>query len=132
MPVVESNLPEYLPLSMYGDGMKKVLTILNALVSAKNGIVMVDEFETALHTSVMENVFKFVILTCKKLNVQLFLTTHSIEAVDKVLKCAGDEIDNIRIITLKKDEESEGTLSRSLKGSEVLEDRENFDFEVRR
>ncbi len=131
VPVVESNLPEYLPLSMYGDGMKKTLTILNALVSSENGIVLVDEFETALHTSAMENVFRFVISACKKLNVQLFLTTHSIEAVDKILKCSNEEIDNIRIITLKKDDVSEKTLARVLKGSEVLEDRKNFDFEVR-
>jgi len=131
VPVVESNLPEYLPLSMYGDGMKKTLTILNALVSSENGIVLVDEFETALHTSAMENVFRFVISACKKLNVQLFLTTHSIEAVDKILKCSDEEIDNIRIITLKKDDVSEKTLARVLKGSEVLEDRKNFDFEVR-
>lgn len=131
VPVVESDLPEYMPLSMYGDGMKKVLTILDALVSAENGIVLVDEFETALHTSAMENVFKFVISACKQLKVQLFFTTHSIEAVDKMLNCAGEEIDDIRVITLKKDAVSEKTLSRSLKGSEVLEDRKTFDFEVR-
>ena len=131
VPVVDSNLSEYLPLSMYGDGMKKVLTILNALVSAENGVVLVDEFETAIHTSVMENVFKFMILAAKELKVQLFLTTHSIEAVDKVLNCAGEEIDNIRVITLKKDTTLDQTLSRNLKGSEVLEDRNSFDFEVR-
>ncbi len=131
VPVVESILPEYLPLSMYGDGMKKVLTILNALVFAEGGVVLVDEFETAVHTSAMENVFKFMITTAKELNVQLFLTTHSIEAVDKVLSCAGEEIDNIRVITLKKDDVSGQTLSRNMKGSEVLKDRKNFDFEVR-
>lgn len=131
VPVVENDLSEYLPLSMYGDGMKKALTILNALVSAENGIVLIDEFETALHTSVMEKVFEFVYSACKQLNVQLFITTHSIEAVDKLLECAGEEIDNVRIITLKKDSASKQTLTRSLKGSEVLEDRKNFDFEVR-
>ncbi len=89
------------------------MTILNALVSSENGIVLVDEFETALHTSAMENVFRFVISTCKKLNVQLFLTTHSIEAVDKILKCSDEEIDNIRIITLKKDDVSEKTFGKS-------------------
>jgi len=131
VPMVESNLSEYLPLSMYGDGMKKALTILNALVSAENGVVLVDEFETAIHTSAMENVFKFMILAAKELNVQLFLTTHSIESIDKILRCAGKETDNIRLITLKRDTETRKTLSRNLAGSEVLKDRESFNFEVR-
>lgn len=131
IPVVESGLPDYLPLSMYGDGMKKALTILNALVSAENGIVMIDEFETAIHTTAMENVFRFMITVAKELNVQLFLTTHSIEAVDKILISAGDMIDDVRVITLKKDENTGKTLSRNLKGSEVQKDRDAFDFEVR-
>lgn len=131
IPVVESGLPDYLPLSMYGDGMKKALTILNALVSAENGIVMIDEFETAIHTTAMENVFRFMITVAKELNVQLFLTTHSIEAVDKILISAGDAIEDVRVITLKKDENTGKTLSRNLKGSEVQQDRDAFDFEVR-
>jgi len=131
VPVVESELPDYLPLSMYGDGMKKALTILNALVSAENGIVIIDEFETAIHTTAMENVFRFMITVAKELNVQLFLTTHSIEAVDKVLTSAGADIDNIRVITLKKDQKTGKTLSRNLIGSEVQQDRDAFDFEVR-
>jgi hypothetical protein len=44
---------------------------------------------------------------------------------------AGDELDNIRVITLKKDNTLSQTLSRNLIGSEVLEDRKNFGFEVR-
>ncbi|MDO9493338.1 ATP/GTP-binding protein [Acetobacterium sp.] len=131
VPVVESELPDYLPLSMYGDGMKKALTILNALVSAENGIVIIDEFETAIHTTAMENVFRFMITVAKELNVQLFLTTHSIEAVDKVLTSAGADVDNIRVITLKKDQKTGKTLSRNLIGSEVQQDRDAFDFEVR-
>jgi len=130
-PVIDSGLPDYLPLSMYGDGMKKALTILNALVSAENGIVIIDEFETAIHTTAMENVFRFMITVAKELNVQLFLTTHSIEAVDKVLTSAGADIDNIRVITLKKDQKTGKTLSRNLIGSEVQQDRDAFDFEVR-
>lgn len=131
IPVVESVDRGYIPLSMYGDGMKKVLTILDALITAENGVLLVDEFETAVHTSAMEKVFGFMIDTAKKLNVQMFLTTHSIEALDKLLESAGEELEKVRVITLKRDRESKKILSRSLNGEEVLEDRKNFDFEVR-
>ena len=131
VPVVECESRDYLPLSMYGEGMKKALTILNALVVAENGVVLIDEFETAVHTSVMAKVFEFMIIVAKKMNIQLFLTTHSIEAVDKLLLSAGESIDSIRVITLKRDNEFGKILSRSMKGSEVSEDRKSFDFEVR-
>lgn len=131
IPVIECESRDYLPLSMYGEGMKKALTILNALVVAENGVVLIDEFETAVHTSVMTKVFEFMIFVADKMNIQLFLTTHSIEAVDKLILSSGKSIDKIRVITLKRNNDSGNILSRSMKGSEVLEDRNNFDFEVR-
>jgi len=79
----------------------------------------------------MEKVFSFMINAAREINVQLFLTTHSIEAIDKLLGCAGDGIDNIRVITSKRDIASGHTLSRNLTGSEVLKDRQTFDSEVR-
>ena len=38
---------------------------------------MVDEIDTGLHHSVMEGMWKLVIITAKRLNVQVFATSHS-------------------------------------------------------
>ena len=35
-----------LPLNVYGDGMKKAILLMSAVVKAKNGILLLDEFET--------------------------------------------------------------------------------------
>lgn len=128
VPVIE-NSNNYIPLSLYGDGTKKALTMLNAIVSAKNGVVLIDEFETALHTSAMKQVFRFILEVSKQLNVQLFLTTHSIEAVDKLLESARTDVDNIRVIRLKK--KNEMTFSKVINGKEALEDRKEYNMELR-
>lgn len=119
------------PLSVYGDGMKKALTILNEMIAAKNGLVFIDEFETALHTTAMEKVFNFMLSLAKRLNIQLFLTTHSIEAVDKMLLSAKDDenIDSLRIVRIKK--KATKAFARVQKGSVALEKREENEMELR-
>lgn len=129
IPVLELSSGEYLPVALYGDGLKKALTMLNAIIKAENGILLVDEYETALHTSVMAKVFKFMVEVAKRENVQLFLTTHSIEAVDKFLYANEDMLEDISIIRLKKKENK--TYAKIMNGKEALENRENYDLELR-
>lgn len=129
VPVVDVSEDEYLPLSLYGDGMQKVLTIINAVIKAENGVALIDEFETALHTSVMSKVFRFMIDVAKEMNVQLFLTTHSIEAVDKLLESASDDIGSVRVIRVRKGKEK--IFAKVLDGIKALEFRNNYDMELR-
>ena len=87
-------------LNAYGDGMKKAMLLLSAVLRAKDGILLLDEFETAIHNSAMENVFSWILNTAKKMNVQVFMTSHSIEAIETVLKCCPNIQDEMRMITL--------------------------------
>jgi AAA15 family ATPase/GTPase len=118
-----------LPLSVYGDGMKKVLTLLNALISSKSGVVLVDEIETSVHTSAMRETFGFFLETAKSLNVQLFLTTHSLEAVDKLLESAGDDLSRIRVIRLKN--KAGKTYAKTISGTQAKDYRERLEMELR-
>jgi AAA15 family ATPase/GTPase len=67
--------------------------------------------------------------TCKKRNIQLFLTTHSIEALDYILGCNGTDLSEIRIITLKKKDNK--TYSRIIDGVTAEELRSNNSAELR-
>ena len=123
-----------MPFSVYGDGIKKILFILNRLFDAENSILLIDEIETGLHRKYFDILFPVVIALAKKLNVQLFIATHSLEAIDSLLKYGDyenskDKNDPIRVITLKKD--GNKTISRNLTGRHVSENREAFNFEVR-
>lgn len=118
-----------LPLNMYGDGMKKAVLLMSAVIRAKDGVLLLDEFETAIHTSAMNKVFKWILETCKKLNVQLFLTSHSKEAIDKILKCAPDIRKDIAVYTLYKEEKM--TSVRRLTGDKAIEVQDEMGLELR-
>ncbi len=118
-----------LPLNVYGDGMKKAVLIMSAAIAAKDGVLLIDEFETAIHTSAMEKTFKWIIETCKKLNVQVFLTSHSKEAIEKLLKCSSECIDDIAVYTLSKRENR--TAVRRLDGRKAIELQDNMGLELR-
>lgn len=122
-----------MPLATYGDGIKKVLVLANAVAAASGGILLIDEIETAIHKKYYDDIFRFVIKACKAFDVQLFITTHSLEAIDGILATSDYEIqedeDNIKVVTLKR--ENDSTFSRVLNGREVFTDREAFGFEVR-
>ena len=134
---VKNRANGLMPLSTYGDGIKKVLAIANAIAQAANGILLIDEIETAIHSKYYDDIFRFIIKASVQYNVQLFITTHSIEAVDGLLNTQtidgeySESSDLIKVITLRKDSVSGKTMARPMTGKEVFDGREKFDFEVR-
>jgi AAA15 family ATPase/GTPase len=64
-----------------GDGLSRVLQVILALVNAKDGILLVDEFENGLHWTVQPKLWNLVFRLSKRLNVQVFATTHSQDCV---------------------------------------------------
>lgn len=118
-----------LPLNVYGDGMKKAVLMMSAVIRAKNGILLLDEFETAIHTSAMNKTFKWILETCKKLNVQVFMTSHSKEAIDKILKCTPELLDEITIYTMYKN--ADNIFVRRLNGKKAIEVQDEMGLELR-
>jgi len=121
-----------MPLSTYGDGIKKILAIANGIAKAVKGVLMIDELETSIHSRYYSDIFRFVIKACKQFQVQLFVTTHSMETIDELLVAqdySNHDSDAVSVITLKKDVDK--TYSRTLTGRHVLSNREEFGFEVR-
>lgn len=76
------------PLYTYGDGMKKALSLAAHILDAKDGILLIDEIETSLQASNLRHVFAWLLRACRQLHVQLFATTHSLEAVSALVSCA--------------------------------------------
>lgn len=122
-----------MPLSTFGDGIKKVLVLANAIARAAGGVLLIDEIETAIHKKYYDDIFRFIVKACKTFGVQTFITTHSLEAIDGLLATQDYEEqtaeDNISVVTLKR--EDNNTYSRVLSGREVAFNREAFGFEVR-
>ena len=129
-----------MPFSVYGDGIKKILYILNKLFDSTDSILLIDEIETGLHKKYYNKLFPVVFELAQKLNVQLFIATHSLEAIDAILSYAQydnapENNDPIKVITLKRVNPSGGSgsnvVARNVTGKYVYENRKAYEFEVR-
>ncbi|VXD19196.1 conserved hypothetical protein [Planktothrix serta PCC 8927] len=74
------------PVSTFGDGIRRLLHIALKLASVKGGVLLIDELESTIHTEALQSSFNWLVKWCKKMDVQLFATTHSLEAVDGLLE----------------------------------------------
>ncbi len=68
---------ERIPIGSMGDGIWRLLSLCLALVQARGGTLLVDEIDTGLHFSAMSEMWKLVIETAQRLDVQVFATSHS-------------------------------------------------------
>ncbi len=69
------------PLGSFGDGMRRLLALSVSLVQTTNGFLLIDEIDTGLHFSAMEEMWKLVVSTARQSNVQVFATTHSYDCI---------------------------------------------------
>jgi len=72
---------EPIPLGSMGDGMRRVLAIVASLVSVEKGTLLIDEIDTGLYYGVLKDMWRLIIETATRLNVQVFATTHSWDCV---------------------------------------------------
>jgi hypothetical protein len=72
-----SDVAQRIPIGSTGDGMWRMLGLALALANAKGGVLLVDQIDTGLHYSVMENMWRMVSERAAALTVQVFATTHS-------------------------------------------------------
>lgn len=133
---VKSSKLGLMPLSTYGDGIKKVLSLANGIIEAADGVLLIDEIDTSIHYRFYADIFNFLVKAALKFNVQVFITTHSEEAIDEILKTQNydnrniEQADPINVITFRKDDFG-NVRSRSMSGFDVHTNRELFNFEVR-
>ncbi len=127
--ILSKSHKKALPLNVYGDGMKKALLLMSAVVRAKDGILLLDEFETAIHTSAMDKTFRWILETCIKLNVQVFLTSHSKEAIEKLLRCSPRLQNQMAVYTLFREDKK--TTVRRLTGEKAIMVQDDMGLELR-
>lgn len=86
------NIKEKVPLSVFGDGLKKYLHIVSAFMADNAKTIYIDEVENGLHFSRMKLLLMCVIDFIndnKDGNLQVFMTTHNqefIEILDQVIR----------------------------------------------
>ncbi len=129
IPLVKiKGIDEPLPLKSMGDGITRLFHIIVALVNARNGLLLIDEFENGLHWSVQPKIWDIVFQLSERLNVQVFATTHSRDCLES--------FDNAwnkypELGTFFRLDSRDGLIRATEYTSEILTDAVDMDVEVR-
>lgn len=97
-----SNGEERIPIGSMGDGIWRILGLTLAIVNARNGVLLVDEIDTGLHFSAMSDMWKLIWKTAKRLNVQVFATTHNSDCWRSLAELASNENPSDEGITIQR------------------------------
>jgi AAA15 family ATPase/GTPase len=74
------------PLEYFGAATVRMLSLLIKLAECKDGMLMIDEIDTAMHYTHLKEIWETVIAGAEEFNVQVFATTHSNECVMALAK----------------------------------------------
>ena len=115
-------------LASFGDGLWRVFEIGMLLASVRDGVLLIDEFESAIHPQLLSDFTRVVQRLAVELNVQVFLTTHSKEALDAFIT-NNYKTDDIAAYALRQ--HPEGIDVRRFDGDQLLLLHEAADFDLR-
>ena len=115
-------------LSSFGDGLRRVFEIGLLFASVRGGVLLIDEFESAIHPQLLQRFTHLVQELAVLHNVQVFLTTHSKEALDAFVT-NNYRSDDIAAYALRRC--PEGVAVRRFDGDQLLLLHEAADFDLR-
>lgn len=92
IPIVKiAGIDDPLPIRSLGDGMLRAFSIVLALVNARDGILLIDEFENGIHYTALPDLWRLIFQVARRLNVQVFATTHSWDCIEGFQKAASTD-----------------------------------------
>ena len=120
---------EPVSIGSLGDGIWRMLGLVLAMVNLENGILLVDEIDSGLHFTVMTDMWKVVWEIAKKLNIQVFATTHSRDCWQSLAELITEEKITDNDITIQRiDRDKEKAVSFNTRQIYLASER---DIEVR-
>jgi len=92
--IIEADigLSELIPINLMGGVIVKILSIVLSILDFENGIVLIDEIENGLHYSAQHTIWKALFSLSQEFNVQVFVTTHSMECIAAFCDYTGDSL----------------------------------------
>ena len=78
------------PLRSFGDGLNRLFAIALSIVNAREGLLLIDEFENGLHYSVQLDAWRMIFRLAQELDVQVIATSHSWDTIEALQKAAAE------------------------------------------
>ncbi|GEM_PF-2829691 len=91
-------------LPSFGDGMRRSAALALALTRASQGVALIDELEAGIHHTALVQVLTELLEAAAKSGTQLIATTHSLDAIDAVIRAAENtgSADALSVFYLKR------------------------------
>lgn len=89
---VDIGLDSFIPINLLGDGIIRILNMLSAINWTTGGALAIDEIEDGLHVTALEKVWRLILDHSHKSNAQVFLTTHSLDAVKSLRNALDNQL----------------------------------------
>ena len=116
-------------LSSFGEGMRRIFEIGLLFADVRGGVLLIDEFENALHPELLTAFTRVVQELAVEHKVQVFLTTHSKEALDAFI-LNGYATDDVAGYALCRGGES-GIAIQRFDGEKLARLHKALDFDLR-
>ncbi len=88
-----AGVEELLPISMAGDGTRRMINILSSIAIDDYPVVLIDEFDNGLHYTAHRLMWKAVLKFIVKHDIQLFVTTHNLDCLQGLKNAMQEEPD---------------------------------------
>ena len=115
-------------LAAFGEGLRRVFEIGLLFADVCGGVLLVDEFENAIHTGLLVEFTRLVQDLAADLNVQVFLSTHSKEAIDAFV-LNGNRTDDVVGYAINRS--GDGAKARRYDGNRLRKLHDAVDFDLR-
>lgn len=129
--IIHANvgLSRMVPLGLLGEGAVRLSHMLLASCEAEGGLLLVDELDTGLHYSVLEDMWRVVGHAVREFDCQLFATTHSYECMTAAYEAFADHPEDFSMHRLER--RKDGRIVSKDFGHETLGNALEMRMEVR-
>lgn len=109
-----------LPLANISGGINRILSIMLAVCSRSQSVVLADEVENGIYFKHQSRLWRGLIDLTRDNNGQIFLSTHSEEWLRALVDAADEKTDDIALWRLEREEGSVSPVVHQFAGSKVL------------
>lgn len=126
--VTSSKMEKAIDITKYGEGLQRVFEIALLLGYCKNGILCIDEIDSAIHKNLLTKFTEFIQKTALDFNVQVFLSTHSKECIDAFVENNFPD-DDLTAYSLS--EKGEKVVCQFIEGNKLKQLVESINLDIR-
>lgn len=114
--VSSAKIEHAVDITKYGEGLQRVFEIALLMGYSSNGVICIDELDSALHKSLLIDFTSFIQQLADDFNVQVFLTTHSKECIDAFVE---NDYPDDELTAFSLTEENGKTICKFIEGNKL-------------